>query len=533
MKKFILLLFVFQSLLLDVNAQIHVKGQAEISAFPSIEFVLHNRNPEKLSINDFKFFEVIEGNKVEIDSVSFDIIKDTLDYSKENKCVLIIVEALNHKHRYEQIITFFNALENSIEDIVNDGDKVKIVAFSLRGKDTKILKNITSRFTDDIDEIKEELDSYRIERNDFTNKMVSEIMGALVEGIELLSEQGNSLPKSILLLSEELQNSKTTNLSANDVTELAKDKNVVINTIKYNRSNYYQHVQPTLSVQTYGVNKAMTSSSGTLAIIHSSKADEASSYIVEILDNSIKRAAGISYSINLHLSNYIKDARDQEIVIEQIDSKNKTKFSFKATGNWVFAQFQKNLLLASGISFLILLLIAYLIYFLISRNKKAKHEAERLERVKRKVANEQEAEILQQKQELLTIKNKEEQKIKAEQLSKQNELKADQEKALIAQMKLLGALPILKYYDDKNKAQFEINKPCISVGRDEKTNQICIPNNNFSRNHFSIIFSDNKYKVVDNNSLNGMIINGFKLKEAELNNGDIIEIADVTFTFYI
>ena len=51
--------------------------------------------------------------------------------------------------------------------------------------------------------------------------------------------------------------------------------------------------------------------------------------------------------------------------------------------------------------------------------------------------------------------------------------------------------------------------------------------------YFSITFSNNKYSVVDNNSTNGMIINGYKLKKAELKNGDIIEIADVTFTFYL
>ena len=100
-------------------------------------------------------------------------------------------------------------------------------------------------------------------------------------------------------------------------------------------------------------------------------------------------------------------------------------------------------------------------------------------------------------------------------------------------MKRLGAFPILKYSDDNNSAQYEINTPLTTVGRDEKTNKICIPNTNISRNHFSIIFSNDKYSVVDNNSTNGMIINGCKLKNSELKNGDIIEIADVTFTFYI
>ena len=100
-------------------------------------------------------------------------------------------------------------------------------------------------------------------------------------------------------------------------------------------------------------------------------------------------------------------------------------------------------------------------------------------------------------------------------------------------MKRLGAFPILKYSDDNNIAQYEINIPVTTVGRDEKSNVICIPNKNISRNHFSIIFSNDKYSIVDNESTNGIIINGYKLKNSQLKNGDIIEVADVTFTFYI
>ena len=533
MKKFTLFLFVFQILLFDLDAQIQIKGKADISDFPSVKFLLQNRNPDALESTAFKFFEVIDGDKVEINPLSFDILKDSVDYSKENKCVLIMVEVLDHKDRREQVSTFLKALENSIYDIINDGDKVKIVAFSVQDLDgAGVLKNITSRFTDDIDEIQVELEAYKVENSYSTNVNVSDVLKALLEGVELLTKQDNSLPKSILLLSEERSNSYEY-LSAIDITSKANTSDVVINTIKYNKHHYEGFKQPTLASQTYGISESLTLSTKTSRAINSSKVYEASNFIIDILDNSIKRASGMSYSINLDLTNDIKDGRVQEIVIEQIDSKNKTKFGFKAPGNWVIAQFQKNLILASGISFLILLLIAYLIYFLISRNRKAKYEAERLVKQRRKVDNEREAEILQQKQELLEIKSKEDQRIKAEQLSKQNELKADQEKVLIAQMKLLGALPILKYSDDINTAQFEIKKPITLVGRDEKTNQICIPNNNISRNHFSIIFSDNKYKIVDNNSTNGMIINGYKLKEANLKNGDIIEITDVTFTFYI
>ena len=72
----------------------------------------------------------------------------------------------------------------------------------------------------------------------------------------------------------------------------------------------------------------------------------------------------------------------------------------------------------------------------------------------------------------------------------------------------------------------------MTVGRDNTSNRIYIANNNISRNHFSILFSENQYKVLDNNSTNGIILNGRVVKDSVIKNGDIIEIADLSFTFY-
>ena len=532
MKKLLLLFCILQFIGNDILAQIQVNGQVDNTEFPHIEFVLESRNPDELSLEDFQFFENIDGDKVEVDSITFDLLEDTVDYSTENKCVLIMIEALYHKDRYEQVNTFFQAVESSIDEIVNNGDKVKIIAFSLTNRSSKLIEDVTSRFTDDINEIKSELDLYKIQYSEFTNKPVSNITSALEKGIDLLVDEDNTLPKSILLLSEERKN-KYDQLTANDITEIAKSKNIVINTVKYNRDNYMQHVMPTLAKETYGISKILSLSSGLLKKANSQKVEETENIIIEILDDCVKRASGNKYLLNISVSNDIKDGISREIQIKEIDSKHKCTFSYNAPGSWIIAQFQKNLLLASGVSFLLLLILVYLVWLFIDKKKKNKLALEQSKKRQRQINKEQESEILKQKQEILAMQNKEAQKVKSEQLLQQNALKKSEEKNLISQMKRLGAFPILKYSDDNNSAQFEINTPITAVGRDEKTNNICVPNSNISRNHFSIIFSNDKYTIVDNNSLNGMIINGYKLKNSELKNGDIIEIADVTFTFYI
>jgi hypothetical protein len=532
MKKLLLLFCIFQFIGNDILAQIQVNGQVDNAEFPYIEFVLQSRNPDELGLEDFQFFENIDGDKVEVDSITFDLVEDTVDYSTENKCVLILIEALHHKDRYEQVNTFFQAVENSIDEIVNNGDKVKVAAFSLRDGTTNILHDVTSKYTDDVNEIIDEIDAYKINYNDFTNKKVSDIMGALEEGIESLVKEENSLPKSILLLSEERKNKYAT-LTANDITEIARSKNIVINTIKYNRSYYEQYLEPTLSKETYGISKVLSTSAGTSRKSNPEKVRESESVIIDILENTVQRASGNQYLVGVNALNDTKGGQENTITIKQVDSKYKIKLTYSAPGNWIMAQFQKNLLLASGVSFLLLLILVYVVWLFIDKKKQTKLALEQSKKRQRQIDKEQESEILKQKQEILAMQNKESQRVKSEQLLQQNALKKSEEKKLISQMKRLGAFPILKYSDDNNSAQYEINTPLTTVGRDEKTNKICIPNTNISRNHFSIIFSNDKYTVVDNNSTNGMIINGYKLKNSELKNGDIIEIADVTFTFYI
>ena len=532
MKKLLLLFCTFQFFSNDILAQIQVNGQVDNSEFPYIEFVLQSRDPDELSLGDFQFFENIDGNKVELDSINFDLLEDTIDYSTKNKCVLIMIEALYHKDRFEQVKTFYQAVGNSINDIVNKGDKVKIIAFALTNRSSNLLEDVTSRFTDDIDEIKSDLDSYKIEYSEFTNKPVANITSALEKGINLLVEQDNALPKSILLLSEE-RNNKYDQLTANDITELAKSKNIVINTVKYNREKYIQHSMPTLAKETYGISEKLSLSSGKLNRANAQKVEEAENIIIDIIDNFVQRSTGNEYLVGVNLLDDTKDGQENELTIVQVDSQNKTTILYTASGNWFFAQFQKNLYLATGLSFLLILILVFLIWLFIDINKNKKLAFEQSEKRRKIIEKEQESEILKQKQEILAMREKQAQKEKSDQLLEQNALKKIEEKKLISQMKRLGAFPILKYSDDNNSAQYEINIPVTTVGRDEKSNIICIPNKNISRNHFSIIFSNDKYTIVDNKSTNGIIINGYKLNNSQLKNGDIIEIADVTFTFYI
>ncbi len=80
------------------------------------------------------------------------------------------------------------------------------------------------------------------------------------------------------------------------------------------------------------------------------------------------------------------------------------------------------------------------------------------------------------------------------------------------------------------KEEFELDEIEISIGRDEKNN-IAIDHPSISRIHCFINRKDDFYEIVDNDSTNGVFVNGKKVKKSILKNGDIVQLGDVEFVF--
>jgi hypothetical protein len=507
--------------------QVNVSDDIDVSSFPLIKFSIHNNNPSVLPSSAFKFTELVEGVRVKSDVTEINKIKDSVDYSKEKKCVLVLLELLDHPDRTEQNYTFNQAILESLDSVINKGDEFKIVAFSLKDDKANILKNINANFTDDISLIRNSLLSYDQEENDFTNKAVSDIYGAIIEGVKMLDNFESDYSKSILLLSEERNNTKIINSRANAIS-LAKEKGLIINTVKYNRSRYHQFSEPTISENTYGSGLVLSKSSGDLKIVNKKKKEEIKEFIKSTLNTIVERSSGINYQVSIKLKNKIQDGKNYVIELKVDDTNQIQKIKYNAPGNWVKAQFQLNVYLASGVLLLLLIVLGYIILYFLKKNKLKEIENKNRITDQKEKEEKQESFIKAQQEELLNIKNQEQKRKQIE----EEEVRKQTEEKLITQMLSNGSFPILKYVHSSGSNQFEINNPIMTVGRDNTSNRIYIANNNISRNHFSILFSENQYKVLDNNSTNGIILNGRVVKDSVIKNGDIIEIADLSFTFY-
>ena len=201
--------FIITSLLLYISIiiPINLLGQSyDVSKFPILEIKVRERNPDTLNKEKFSFYENVDGKEIKIDSFSVSTYQDSLNIASKNKTVLILFEFLLDRSRVEQNLTFKDALLKSLEEFVKDGDKIKIVAFTLKDAENKILKDISEGFTDNVEDLKTSIENFIIKDNDYTNRNVSDIYGAVIEGVELLNEVNEDFPKSILILSEERNN---------------------------------------------------------------------------------------------------------------------------------------------------------------------------------------------------------------------------------------------------------------------------------------------------------------------------------------
>ncbi len=86
--------------------------------------------------------------------------------------------------------------------------------------------------------------------------------------------------------------------------------------------------------------------------------------------------------------------------------------------------------------------------------------------------------------------------------------------------------------DEKGKflEEYELKEFETSIGRDD-VNSIPIDHPSISRVHCFINRKEGYYEIVDNDSTNGVFVNGKKVKKTLLKNGDIIKLGDKEFVF--
>ena len=180
------------------------------------------------------------------------------------------------------------------------------------------------------------------------------------------------------------------------------------------------------------------------------------------LNQSTKRAKGLDYKVNLKLINNLRDGK--EYIISYRIGEDKKEVLYKAPGNWLYAQFQKDPLIASILFALSFILFALIIYLIWRKYKSQLELREERRRQQRERELQQEDKINEQNEELLKIKSDKENR-KREKEKKENQRLNEE---LIREMLKKGSFPILKFTHNDISKQFEVNKPILKVGEKKR-----------------------------------------------------------------
>jgi hypothetical protein len=94
------------------------------------------------------------------------------------------------------------------------------------------------------------------------------------------------------------------------------------------------------------------------------------------------------------------------------------------------------------------------------------------------------------------------------------------------------AIPrIVKQAEEEGPAEeIALTPGTTSIGRSPK-NQISLPFAEVSRHHANVVFTADGYRIVDLNSGNGILVNGKRVTDWLLNDGDVIQIGMQKLTF--
>lgn len=104
--------------------------------------------------------------------------------------------------------------------------------------------------------------------------------------------------------------------------------------------------------------------------------------------------------------------------------------------------------------------------------------------------------------------------------SKVEGVRADQKTAVLELVKGPGS-----------PRRYALALPMLVVGRDP-TVDISVASQELSRKHMRITRMGEDYMCVDNDSVNGVYVNGVKIHSAVLHDGDQLQLADVVFLFH-
>ena len=495
-----------------LDAQGVLKESFNTDNFPEVSFVWHEYNPEVLDASEFQSLAE-NGRKLEF---SVQNLPQDIDENQARYVVFLWEDLAYHGINLYEFSK--NSLKGFMESVdFGEKDKVNISVYGRREiNETSYLRDLTGGFISDETALLSAVDGYqRSSRkySDFPNR--TDIFPAVSEAIEMLRKEGEGV-KSVVVLTAGYPLDNSSASSDMNARILSEKYHIPVYFLQYGRDHGYSDKLSTFAPLTYGTFQCFADIDNRKNIKNAGEALES------IYSTLAQRYNGQDYLITYtSQARRGDDAKLLEFRINGYDHKEQMLPPARSLGAFI----RNHPLLAFLLLITVLGLIALAVVFYVRRRM---HDDRRFQRLDEQSRVNQDSAVNAMNA-ISDTRNAMDRKIQAIRSEQDRDKKADLETIL----KNKSVYPRLICNLEGEVINFTVTSACTTIGRDA-SNDLVLADGRVSRRHAKLMFTGYSFEIVDNDSTNGIFLNGEKISgPAVIHDGDKIDLGGVMITVYL
>ena len=492
----------------------------DTKSFPEVSFVIHSNNPE---IQDSTKIQVIEengkGTSIRLEPLKTNEQGDVSD-------VLFLWDLKGRESFVPELLAdFFNKMEAS------DSLRANVVIFRRNKEGEKVYEPLLESFTNDSERIRDAIYTEAGKVSSYSSSS-SDIIWALDIALDDINNSSKEEgPKAIVLCSEG-KNNMDSGFDISAIVNKARKKRVLIYVVNIEGGEVGTTLSEKLSSETYGLYLTSEGSFET-----KEKREKAGNDNFLFSENETiklwitdlpKRWVGITYRVT-YVSSYkrINQVKPLTVTLGEETFVGSIKVPGVTMGLWI-----KN----HWILFIIILVVTlavcgvglfFLIRYLRDVAADKKEEREKREFEHQRLKSEQET--MRRKLEIAENEHrKEQEKELAQKKQAERNERLTSINALMSSKNIRARVLIITM-SDSSEALVTVAETTIGTAED---NMIVISDPTVSRHHAVLYFDGERFGIRDLRSTNGIVMNGFKVEDLTLRNGDSVSLGNTTIKIY-
>lgn len=531
MRKLLLSLFCL-SLFLPAVAQVEVKD-FDNKEFPSVSFNLRSYNPEVQTSEQIRVFE--EDTLVNVSNFEH---TGTLPLPAI-KNVLFLWDLRGRESFVPELLyDFLNGMIAS--DQTSDSLRVNVAVFMRDEEGKPSYTPLLSSFSSDLEEIRNRV-TEEAEKELTEKSSSSDILWAIEQAVDQMKVLSADEAKAIVLCTAGKNNSNSGSETTHLVTQ-ARANRIQIYVVNIAGGEAGETISKNLSSRTYGRYLLSDGSFETkekredanrqaidkkTPIPYSFLFDENESICVWV-NQLPQRWAGNTYRVTFD-SRFGRIGQNKEVKVQLGDDSDKSvyaipKYTFK---NWI----KDHLVLFLILLFVVVAGIGTGLFFLIRywRDMAAekREEEEQLEAERKRLKQEQDN--LRRK---LDVAENEQRRRQEQERAKEKAAKRQEEiEAMNSLMRSKNIRARVLVSTMTGAFEYQVATSENTIGSAED-NDIIIEDKTVSRHHAVLYFNGQTFGIRDLHSTNGVVINGFRVEDLKLRNGDSVTLGNSVMKIY-